>query len=222
MLEFHYEQDPSFKRASLLIEATLLDHQYTQAKKRFEAFPEAVKKQFPADTAFKLQLKSLAPMEEAEYHTLKQSFQQLITQNALSQEEASYYQSLFALVDGDYAQLKSLLAQLAGTVYQHYAQAIESAFAQYEQMQDVPTYYQQGLLAFQLMQEGQYALAKKLAIPLVNTYPNYILPHQVLANTDFTLGRYESSLAYFQHLLKIDYQQKNNYLYHLGILNYQL
>lgn len=221
-LEWEYEREKNFKWGSLLLEAYLLDHQYLQAKKSFEAFPQAVKKEFSADSYFKILLKSISPTEEKEYWLLKRYFQSLQAQNIFTPEEHNYYQSLFAIVEGKYEELRATLAELSHTQYQSYAQQITSAFAQYEQMQDVPAYYQQGLLAFQLMQEGQYALAKKLAIPLVNSYPNYILPYQVLANTDFVLGKYESSLAYFEQLLKIDYQQKNNYLYHLGILNYQL
>lgn len=72
------------------------------------------------------------------------------------------------------------------------------------------------------MNQGFLAPAKKMALQLANQYPNYILPQQILANVDFMLGKWPSAASYFSQLLKLDPQEKNLYLYHLGVCYYQL
>ena len=69
--------------------------------------------------------------------------------------------------------------------------------------------------------QSAFALAEA-DYPLANEYSNYILPYQILAKTDFSNGKPDSAVGYFQKLLELDYEQKNNYLYHLGVLYYQL
>lgn len=128
----------------------------------------------------------------------------------------------FLLAEQQYPTVKTLLTQLKGTKYADFAKSIETVFAQFASLQDVPAYYQDALIAHQLMQEGSLALAKKIAIPLANQYENYILPYQILANVDFLMHKRESSATYYQKLLKIDPSQRNTYLYYLGIINYQI
>lgn len=222
VLERSYEQAKSFEFASLLLEAYLLDNRYLAARKLYYGLPTSDKLQLPVTTEFKVMLNSFSQNAKLEYEFLKSLFQGLVDQGIFLLEEQSYYLSAFALAEGRYEEAKNLIETLQTSRYSSYRAQVESAFAQYANLNDVPSYYQEGLIALALMKNGFYGLAKKLAIPLVNTYPNYILPYQVLANSDFTIGKWESAANYFQHLLEIDYQQKNNYLYHLGILNYQL
>ena len=86
----------------------------------------------------------------------------------------------------------------------------------------MPAYYQDGLIAHQLMNQGFFALAKKIVLPIVNEHPEYILPYQILANTDFSMGKRASAASYFSQLLKLDPQEKNLYLYMLGVCYYQI
>ena len=86
----------------------------------------------------------------------------------------------------------------------------------------MPAYYQDGLIAHQLMNQGFFALAKKIVLPIVNEHPDYILPYQILANTDFSMGKRASAASYFSQLLKLDPQEKNLYLYMLGVCYYQI
>ena len=86
----------------------------------------------------------------------------------------------------------------------------------------MPAYYQDGLIAHQLMNQGFFALAKKIVLPIVNEHPEYILPYQILANTEFSMGKRASAASYFSQLLKLDPQEKNLYLYMLGVCYYQI
>lgn len=72
------------------------------------------------------------------------------------------------------------------------------------------------------MNQGFLAPAKKIALKITTQHSDYILPQQILANIDFMMGRWSSAASYFSQLLKLDYQEKNLYLYHLGVCYYQL
>ena len=73
-----------------------------------------------------------------------------------------------------------------------------------------------------LMNQGFLAWAKKMAIRLVNEHPDYILPHQILANADFIMWKRDSASRYFTDLLLLDRQEKSSYLYYLWICYYHL
>ena len=222
LLEKLYQQNPSEEIKLLLINTYQLNHQYIQARKLFFTLTPEQKKKLPLASEFLIFLQSFSQSSTSEYQHLKELFDLTVKQGYLSGEEVKYYQSALDLAEGNYQQAKTLISEFIDPQYQDYKTSILTAFKQYESLQDVPSYYQDGLIALQLMNHGFYGLAKKIALPLVTQYPSYILPYQVLANSDFELGRNESALAYFQQLLKLDYQQKNNYLYHLWVLSYEI
>lgn len=215
LLEKYEEAKSDFETKKLLLEAYQLDHQYLKARKLYYQLSDEERQKLDPNSEFLIFLQSFTQGSSSEYQRLKQLFSSSIQQGSLSSEAVNYYQSAFELAEGNYEKAKNLISSLQSPQYQDYKTSIETAMKQYEGLQDVPTYYQDGLIALQLMNHGFYGLAKKIALPLVSEHPNYILPYQVLANADLELGRKESALGYFQQLLKLDYQQKNTYLYHL-------
>lgn len=222
LLEKYEEAKSDFETKKLLLEAYQLDHQYLKARKLYYQLSDEERQKLDPNSEFLIFLQSFTQGSSSEYQRLKQLFSSSIQQGSLSSEAVNYYQSAFELAEGNYEKAKNLISSLQSPQYQDYKTSIETAMKQYEGLQDVPTYYQDGLIALQLMNHGFYGLAKKIALPLVSEHPNYILPYQVLANADLELGRKESALGYFQQLLKLDYQQKNTYLYHLWVLSYEL
>lgn len=213
---------PSPKIKRFLLEAYQMDHQYLKARKLYYSLSDSERKVLPRDTEFLIFLQSFTQWSASEYQHLKDLFDFVAKEGVLTGEQLNYYQSAFDIAEGNYEKAKTLISSLVDPEFQDYKNSILTAFKQYESLQWVPAYYQNGLLSLQLLNHGFYWLSKKVALPLVSEYPNYILPYQVLANADFALGRTESALSYFQQLLKLDYQQKNNYLYHLWVLSYQL
>jgi hypothetical protein len=55
------------------------------------------------------------------------------------------------LIDGDYEAAEKKLESLKNTKYSNYVDSINAAFTQYESLKDVPEYYRDGLVAYQLM-----------------------------------------------------------------------
>ena len=189
VLEQLTQQSRNPKNLNLLIDAYLLDTQFYKARKFYYSLPETLQKTIPAIKEFQILLNSFSQGSETEYSHLKNLLIDLSQKGDISAQELVYYQSAFALAEADYPLAKQYLEQLTDPKYQSYKSDIDSAFQQYQSLKSVPSYYQEGLIGFQLMKNGFYALAKKVAIPLANEYSNYILPYQILAKTDFSNGK---------------------------------
>lgn len=222
LLEQIFQQQQDKKNAELLITSYLLDNQFDKAKKLYLSLPEEIKNQLPNDIFFKISINTFSQTSDTEYQQTKALLNQLYKQKIFSDLEKNYYSTVFNLVEHHYDEAKTKLKLLNGSKYQAFWNAINSAFSQYQALKDVPEYYQDGLIAYQLMNQGFLAPAKKMALQLTNKYSDYILPQQILANVDFILGKRASAASYFSQLLKLDPQEKNLYLYHLGVCYYQL
>lgn len=222
LLEQLFAEQGKSELATLLLEAYQLDKQFDAAKKFYLSLPEKIKAELDQTLDFKLGIQTFSQTSDTEYRNLKALLEQKYQQKLISSLERKYYALAFAVADQRYDAVKAGIQELYGTKYQDFARGIQSAFDQYANLKDVPAYYQDGLLAYQLMNEGFLALSKKMALPLVNQHPKYILPYQILANVDFSMGKRASAARYFSQLLELDYQEKNLYLYHLGTCYYRL
>ena len=222
LLEQDFQQQTNKKNAELLITSYLLDNQFDKAKKIYLSLSSEIQNQLPADTAFKIWINTFSQTSDKEYQQVKNLLEQLYEQKVFSELEKNYYSIVFDLVERRFDKAKSKLKLLKGSQYESFWKAIASAFSQYQSLKDVPEYYQEGLVSYQLMNEGFLAPAKKIALQLTNQHSDYILPQQILANIDFMMGKWASAASYFSQLLKLDRQGKNLYLYHLGICYYQL
>lgn len=222
VLEQLFAEQAKSELANLLLEAYQLDKQFDTAKKFYLSLNEEMKADLDQTLDFKLGIQTFSQTSDTEYRNLKALLEQKYEQKLFSSLERKYYAIAFALADQRYDAVKAGIQELYGTKYQDFARGIQSAFDQYANLKDVPAYYQDALLAYQLMNEGFLALSKKMALSLVNQYPNYILPYQILANVDFSMGKRSSAARYFSQLLELDYQEKNLYLYHLGACYYRL
>ena len=222
LLEKVFEQQATPKIANLLLQAYVLDNQFEKAKKFYSSLASDFQNALPKEMAFTIWINAFSQNSDAEYKALKALLESLHQQKIFSDLEYKYYTIVFALAEGKYEEAKSWLSALEKGEYQGFATAIRSVFKQYEDLKDVPAYYQDGLIAHQLMNQGFFALAKKIVLPIVNEHPEYILPYQILANTDFSMGKRASAASYFSQLLKLDPQEKNLYLYMLGVCYYQI
>lgn len=222
LLEQLFIQQPKNELANLLLEAYQLDKQFDIAKKFYLSLTEEMKTELDQTLDFKLGVQTFSQVSDTEYRNLKALLEQKYQQKLFSSLERKYYAVAFAVADHHYEAVKAGIQELYGTKYQDFARGIQSAFDQYANLKDVPAYYQDALLAYQLMNEGFLALSKKMALSLANQHSNYILPYQILANVDFSMGRRSSAARYFSQLLELDYQEKNLYLYHLGVSYYRL
>ena len=222
ILEQLYTQQKNLEVVQLLMDAYMLDNQYEKAKAFYNSLPTRIQSYLDQWILFKIWLNSFSQTSEVEYTSLKRLLGQYHQQGIFSDEEKLYYEVWFQLIDGNYDEAINKMQWLVGTKYHDFVVAIQSAIDQYNSLKDVPDYYKDGLIAYQLMNQWFLAGAKKVAIRLVNEHSDYILPYQILANVDFLTQRRDSASRYFHQLLELDPQEKSSYLYYLGICYYHL
>jgi hypothetical protein len=68
----------------------------------------------------------------------------------------------------------------------------------------VPIYYKDSLISLVAMKNGYFSLADKLAISSVLQDPEYVLPHQILAYSNFLTNNREKSVENFYDLIELD------------------
>lgn len=222
VLEQLYAQDPTIDNVEMLLNAYVLWNQYDKARKVYAKLDTIWRSQLPQTLDFEILINAFSLTSDEEYRNLKKLLQEKYKNHLFTDWEKDYYDSVFLLIDGDYEAAEKKLESLKNTKYSNYVDSINAAFTQYESLKDVPEYYRDGLVAYQLMNNWFLVWAKKIAVDLVNKYPKYILPYQILANVDFTLWKWTSASQYFLKLLELDYQEKNLYNYHLGVCYYNL
>ena len=217
ILEQIYSQQRTQEVTQLLLDAYMLDNQYDKAKAFYNSLPDAIKSYLSNWLLFEIWINSFSQTTDTEYNSLKILLWEYHKKKVFPEQKILYYQTAFDLIDWNYTQAQSEMQSLMWTKYQDFVLAMQSAFNEYLSVKDVPEYYQDGLVAYQLMNQWFLAWAKKIAIRLVNEHPDYILPHQILANADFIMWKWDSSSRYFHELLQLDRQEKSSYLYYLGI-----
>lgn len=222
VLEQIYSQQRTQEVIQLLLDAYMLDNQFDKAKAFYNSLPDAIKSYLSNGLLFEIWINSFSQTTDTEYNWLKVLLDKYHNQKIFSEQKYSYYKTAFHLIDWNYIDAQNEMQSLIWTKYQDFVYAIQSAFNQYLSLKDVPEYYQDGLVAYQLMNQWFLAGAKRKAIRLVNQYPSYILPYQVLANVDFLMWKWDSASRYFHQLLQLDPQEKSSYLYYLWICYYHL
>lgn len=222
VLEQIYSQQRTQEVTQLLLDAYMLDNQFDKAKAFYNSLPDAIKSYLSNWLLFEIWINSFSQTTETEYNSLKILLWEYQKKKVFPESKILYYQTAFDLIDRNYVQAQNEMQWLVWTKYQDFVVAIQSAFNQYLSLKDVPEYYQDWLVAYQLMNQGFLAWAKKMAIRLVNEHPDYILPHQILANADFIMWKRDSASRYFTDLLLLDRQEKSSYLYYLWICYYHL
>ena len=222
ILEQIYSQQRSQEVIQLLLDAYMLDNQYDKAKAFYNSLPDAIKSYLNNGLLFEIWINSFSQTTDTEYNWLKVLLEKYRQQGIFNEKKVLYYKIAFDLIDGNYLEAQNEMEGLIWTKYQDFVFAMQSAFNQYLSTKDIPDYYQDGLIAHQLMKQWFLAGAKRKAIRLVNQYPSYILPYQILANVDFVMWKWDSASRYFHQLLQLDPQEKSSYLYYLWICYYHL
>lgn len=221
-LEKNYKKNPNAEIFELLVHAYLLNNQFDDAKLLVYGLTSQEQETLDQKLLFKIVLHSFSQTNPAEYELLVLLADKLYEEQKLPLDEYQYYQLLFSLSEGNYAEISGLVEALADTHYASFIQQITKNLQTFESFDKVAEYYLDGLMAHSLMNEGYFALAKKLALPILIEHPNYILPQQIMAYANFATHDYARAVEYFSQLLELDYQKKNVYLYYLGVAYYHL
>jgi hypothetical protein len=86
---------------------------------------------------------------------------------------------------------------------------------------DLPANYLNALNALTFLRFGYYKVAQQMSAQIVQSAPNYILPHQILAYSHFVMNNREPAIQYLLKLIDIDAANTQKYKLMLGIAYYR-
>ena len=159
VLEQIYSQQRTQEVTQLLLDAYMLDNQFDKAKAFYNSLPDAIKSYLSNWLLFEIWINSFSQTTETEYNSLKILLWEYQKKKVFPESKILYYQTAFDLIDRNYVQAQNEMQWLVWTKYQDFVVAIQSAFNQYLSLKDVPEYYQDWLIAYQLMNQWFLAWA---------------------------------------------------------------
>jgi len=135
----------------------------------------------------------------------------------LTTDDYRFYQAMIFLRNQDYEWAITLLKQITSPRYDGFYDSIVWIHQQINQQQDMPKYYENALIALQLLKEWYFVHAKKLSLDVLVEDENYILPYQVLAYSAFLTNSRDDAIDYFLKLTDLDRQKSDRYKFFIGV-----
>lgn len=100
--------------------------------------------------------------------------------------------------------------------------SILNRVASVQAARDMPSYYEDGLIALSLFEHGYIRLAQLLALQTLSYNANYILPQQLLAYSALLAHEWREAAGYFDKLLTNDPHNTSQYQFFRGVCAYRL
>lgn len=144
------------------------------------------------------------------------------TNTLITEQEKRFYQWLVLILQKKYDQLSTQRENISDERYQGIISNVQKIQEKVKTKRDIPIYYQDSLIALEMLKSGYFSLAKELATQSLMKNEKYILPYQVLAYSNFLTNNLHEAISHFQQLTKIDPAKHNSYKYMMGISYYRL
>jgi hypothetical protein len=127
-----------------------------------------------------------------------------VAQGKLTTDQQLFYGALIKLWNNDFYGAKILFDKITGDTYAPIVGNMRDVYTKATTMQDMPLYYGTALFALQLLKNGYFSIASKLALEVLAKDPTYTLPYQILAYKHFLTQSWEPALQYL--LQKVRYK----------------
>lgn len=140
----------------------------------------------------------------------------------LTSQDTVFYGCLIDIAGGNRTTCDSLYATRNTAPYDIYAQWLLERRSLRTRFPDMDIWYKHGMLALHLFEHGYFALAQNVSIKLVLSYPQYILPKQILWYSHFVMHNWSNAQAYFLELVDVDVVNRDLYRFMIWVSNYWL
>ena len=149
------------------------------------------------------------------------SIMTMLSRLSLSDAENTWHIALISLGQGD---TESFLTQINGLLWSgshHDAVVlIRQRLANIAAARDMPSYYNDGMIALSLFEHGYVRLAQTISLAILAQDPHYILPQQLLAYSALLTHEWRQAAWYFDKLIDDDVSNIATYQFFRGITAY--
>lgn len=164
----------------------------------------------------------VSPTQSQSMSIVENAVAQYVSEGKLDTNQQLFYGALIKLWNNDFYGAKILFDKITGDTYAPIVGNMHDVYAKATTMQDMPLYYWTALFALQLLKNGYFSIASKLALEVLNKDPSYTLPYQILAYKHFLTQSWEPALQYLLQLRELDPEHEATYVFMIGVSSYWL
>ncbi|MCX6822704.1 MAG: tetratricopeptide repeat protein [candidate division SR1 bacterium] len=225
VLESIYEKTSDSKVLVSLIQRLATNYQFVDANKYLQLLMKqpGYEKMLDVNVVLYVLLHAdtIALQDGKSLDTLVPLITQYRAEGLMTKDDETFYQGLFAVWKQQYGAANNYWANLTTPRYITVAQAFRKAIAEYSGFKNVPAYYQDALVSLTMLKNGYFSIAKRLSLYAVMQNPDYVLPYQVLAYSNFLSNNRDVAAEYFLKLASFDKTNSDNYLFLVGVSYYR-
>lgn len=225
VLESIYEKTSDSKVLVSLIQRLATNYQFVDANKYLQLLMKqpGYEKMLDVNVVLYVLLHAdtIALQDGKSLDTLVPLITQYRAEGLMTKDDETFYQWLFAVWKQQYGAANNYWANLTTPRYITVAQAFRKAIAEYSWFKNVPAYYQDALVSLTMLKNWYFSIAKRLSLYAVMQNPDYVLPYQVLAYSNFLSNNRDVAAEYFLKLASFDKTNSDNYLFLVGVSYYR-
>lgn len=221
-LRSQYAMYPTKENALALITQLSREFEYDAAYTVFKDLDFTTQYQLDPHLVLRILFNSsLISDKNKDILTIQTFIDQSFSQKTITSDEQQRYMSLLWLTQWNMTWFFFTLKSLSSTGYLgDTIKTLQSRIAQAQQWRDIPAYYTQGMLTLGLFEHGYIILSQQLSLDILKSYPNYILPKQILWYTHIILKQRREAKAYFLDLITFDPANSAYYQFFVGVSSY--
>jgi len=221
VLEKIYQKDNDPDVLKLLLQKLVEDYQFDKAKQYISNINIFQSDSVDTKTYIYTYINSLSITDDGSMDKFMSFIDQMRYKSMIGSDDYIFYQWLAKLWTKDYQWANTLFAQIKTSLYSDFVSQINNSINTFNNQKWVPAYYQDSLIALVAMKNGYFSLANKLAVSSVLQNSDYVLPHQILAYSNFLTNNREKAIENFYELVEIDWENQDKYNFYIWVSHYR-
>lgn len=140
----------------------------------------------------------------------------------INTDDTYFYLWLIKIRKKDFQWANNLFKNIVWSRYDKFINHFKTNLTNYSMQTDIPWYYTDAMIALTMLKNWYFSIWKKLALNVLMSNEEYILPYQILAYSHFLTNNRETSIDYFLKLTQIDQSKEDNYKFMIWVAYYRL
>lgn len=218
-----YNQNPSRETTNALLQRLIQEFEYNQAYSIIQELDQQIISSLDVHVILRIMFNSVLLHQTDGYTTIESFIDHSKQSNRISDKEAQRYYSLLALSQQKKEQFLTTIQWLHTTgALGKTIDTFRYRLQQTQKGRDIPSEYQDGMVALWLFEQGYTILAQDMALDILGRFPQYILPKQILAYSRVILQDRRQAKSYFLDLITQDPTHKDHYQFFVGLSSYRM
>lgn len=221
ILEKIYQKDNNPDILKILLDKLVEDFQFDKAKEYIWNINIFEDKTVDIKTYIYTYINWLSILDDDGMTKFMSFIDQIRYKSLIDSDDYVFYQWLAKIWAKDYKWANILFSQIESSKYSDFISQINNSIQKFDNQKWVPSYYKDSLIWLVMMKNWYFSVANKLALSSILQDEDYILPHQIMAYSNFLTNNREKSIENFYDLVKLDYENQDKYNFYIWVSNYR-